>query len=224
MTEGASHHIFWGCVVGIKLLVLCKKYCLEACISCSNWKKVSFSFSFPEFAQFLPLLYPRMAIPKKYTVLPHFAIKKSRVLLCRRIKSRRRQIQTFDENNNWSTTLLTSTIWKCNFAKNRTVYELSAIQKRWLGSQKVCFWKKVCKKKLNKEIKNGFFSKNAFFESLITEKQFIFEHGYVSYDKRQKSCTFIVILIILSYLTSPIFNSSSKSTGFFLQTRKYYII
>ena len=34
------------------------------------------------------------------------------------------------------------------------------------------------------------------------------------FGKRQKSCTLIVILIIFTYLTSPIFNSSSKSTVF----------
>ena len=44
---------------------------------------------------------------------------------------------------------------------------------------------------------------------------FIFEHSYASCGKRQKSCTLIVILVILSYLTSPIFNSSSKLIGFF---------
>ena len=46
---------------------------------------------------------------------------------------------------------------------------------------------------------------------------------YVLHGKRQKSCTLIVIWVIVSYLTSPIFNSSSKSTGFFLQRRKYII-
>ena len=57
--------------------------------------------------------------------------------------------------------------------------------------------------------------KSTFFESPITHKRFIVEHSYISYGKRQKSCTLIVILVILSYLTSPIFNSSSKATGFF---------
>ena len=32
-----------------------------------------------------------------------------------------------------------------------------------------------------------------FFELLIAQKRFIFEHSYVSYGKRQKSCTFIII-------------------------------
>ena len=32
-----------------------------------------------------------------------------------------------------------------------------------------------------------------FIESLITHKRFIFEESYVSYGKRQKSCTLIVV-------------------------------
>ena len=75
----------------------------------------------------------------------------------------------------------------------------------------------MCKKKcLIKKIKTDFFQKSTFFESPITQKRSLFEYNYVSCDKRQKSCTFIVILIILSYLTSPIFNSLSKSTGYFI--------
>ena len=51
---------------------------------------------------------------------------------------------------------------------------------------------------LNKKIKTDFFKKKKqpfkrFFESPIAQKRFIFEHSYVSYGKRQKSCTFIVI-------------------------------
>ena len=64
--------------------------------------------------------------------------------------------------------------------------------------------------------KRTFCYPTTFIESLITHKPFIFEHSYVSYDKRQKSCTLIVILVILSYLTSPILNSSSKSNWIFL--------
>ena len=75
------------------------------------------------------------------------------------------------------------------------------------------FLEKSVKKLFNKKI--IFFQKSTFFESPITHKRFIFEHSYISYGKRQKSCTLIVILVRLSYLTSPIFNSSSKSTGFF---------
>ena len=66
---------------------------------------------------------------------------------------------------------------------------------------------------IKKKIKTDFFQKTTFFESLITHKRFIVEESYISYGKRQKSCTFIVILVISSYLTSLIFNSSSKSTG-----------
>ena len=67
-----------------------------------------------------------------------------------------------------------------------------------------------------KKLKRDFFQKSTFFESPITQKRSIFEHSYVSYDKLQKTCTLIVIYVILSYLTSPIFNSPSKSTGYFI--------
>ena len=78
------------------------------------------------------------------------------------------------------------------------------------------FLEKSVQKLFNKKIKTDFFQKSAFFESPITHKRFIFEHSYIfSYGKRQKSFTLIVILVRISYLTSPIFNSSSKSTGFF---------
>ena len=47
-------------------------------------------------------------------------------------------------------------------------------------------------KLLNK--KRIFFSKKStFFELPITQKQFIFDESYISYDKRQRSCTLIVI-------------------------------
>ena len=47
---------------------------------------------------------------------------------------------------------------------------------------------------LNKKIKTDFFQKTTFFESLMAQKPFIFKHSYyVSYGKRQKSCTFIII-------------------------------
>ena len=62
-----------------------------------------------------------------------------------------------------------------------------------VGWQKVRFWQKVCKNSLIKKIKMDFFQKNTFFESPIAQKRFIFEHSYVSYGKRQKSCTLIVI-------------------------------
>ena len=32
-----------------------------------------------------------------------------------------------------------------------------------------------------------------FFESLITQKRFVFKESYISYGKRKKSCTLIVI-------------------------------
>ena len=63
-----------------------------------------------------------------------------------------------------------------------------------------------------------------FFESLITHKRFVFKESYISYGKRQKSCTLIVIWVKCLYLTSPTFNSSAKSNRpFLLQTRKYLI-
>ena len=51
--------------------------------------------------------------------------------------------------------------------------------------------KKVCKNRLIKKLKRIFFRN--FFESPIAQKRFIFEYSYVSYGKRQKSCTFIII-------------------------------
>ena len=54
-----------------------------------------------------------------------------------------------------------------------------------------------------------------FFESLITHKRFIFEESYISYGKRQKSCTLIVVEVKCLYLTSPILNSSAKSSRTF---------
>ena len=55
------------------------------------------------------------------------------------------------------------------------------------------FLAKSVQKLLNKKIKTDFFQKSAFFKSLITHKRFIFEDSYISYGKRQKSCTLIVI-------------------------------
>ena len=83
---------------------------------------------------------------------------------------------------------------KCNFPQKSTVYELLAIQKRWPGSKKVRFWQKSVQKKFNKNFKKpDFFQKSTFFESPITQKRSIFEHSYVSYGKRPKRCTLIVI-------------------------------
>ena len=54
------------------------------------------------------------------------------------------------------------------------------------------FLAKSVQKLLNEKTKTDFFQKRHFFESLITHKRSIFEHSYVSYDTRQKSCTLIV--------------------------------
>ena len=55
------------------------------------------------------------------------------------------------------------------------------------------FWAKSVQKSLNKKIKIDFFQKTTFFESPITHKLFIFKESHISYSKRQKSCTLIVI-------------------------------
>ena len=55
------------------------------------------------------------------------------------------------------------------------------------------FLAKSVQKSLNKKIKIDFFQKTTFFESPITQKRFIFEESFISYSKRQKSCTIIVI-------------------------------
>ena len=52
------------------------------------------------------------------------------------------------------------------------------------------FLEKSVQKSLNKKIKTDFPRKSTFFQSLITHKRFIFEHSYILYGKRQKSCTF----------------------------------
>ena len=63
--------------------------------------------------------------------------------------------------------------------------------------------------------KRTFCYSTTFFESLITHKRFIFKESYISYGKRQKSCTLIVIWVKCLYLTSPTFNSSAKSNRLF---------
>ena len=55
------------------------------------------------------------------------------------------------------------------------------------------FLEKSVQKLLNKKLKTDFFQKTTFFESSITQKRSIFEESHISYDKRQKSCTLIVI-------------------------------
>ena len=94
--------------------------------------------------------------------------------------------------------------------------------------KKGCFLKKVCFYFFIKRFLHTFCQKRTFcypttfFELLITHKRFIFEHSYISYSKRQKSCTLIVVLVKCLYLTSPIFNSSAKlNRTFYLPGRKY---
>ena len=62
------------------------------------------------------------------------------------------------------------------------------------------FLAKSVQKSLKIKIKIDFFQKTTLFESPITQKRFIFEESHISYSKRQKSCTSIVILVILSYV------------------------
>ena len=64
---------------------------------------------------------------------------------------------------------------KCNSTQKRTVYELSAIQKRWSSSKKSVFRKKKSVQKLLKKKKNWLFKKKTnLFESPIAQKRFIF--------------------------------------------------
>ena len=77
---------------------------------------------------------------------------------------------------------------------------------------------------LTKKIKTDFFQKSAFFESSITQKRSIFEQSFISYAKRQKSCTLIVIYLKCLYLTSPTLNSSTKSNRLFLLQRRKQVI
>ena len=80
------------------------------------------------------------------------------------------------------------------YAQKQTVSEKSAIQKRCIFEKKVrcyffikLFLHTFCQKRT-------FCYPTTFFESPITHKQSIFEEIYISYDKRQKSCTLIVIV------------------------------
>ena len=85
--------------------------------------------------------------------------------------------------------------------------------------KKVCFhFFIIIKRFLHTFIaKNWLFdTRPPFFESLITHKRFIFEESYISYGKRQKSCTLIVIWVKCLYLTSPTFNLSVKVEPYFL--------
>ena len=58
-----------------------------------------------------------------------------------------------------------------------------------VGWQKVRFFGKKVQKWLNKK---GL-QTSTFFESTMTHKRSVFEESYISYGKRQKSCTLIVI-------------------------------
>ena len=69
----------------------------------------------------------------------------------------------------------------------------------YLRFKKGTFLKKVCFYFLLSNFLHTFCQKRTFcypttfIESLITHKRFIFEESYISYAKRQKSCTLIVI-------------------------------
>ena len=96
--------------------------------------------------------------------------------------------------------------------------------------KKGCFLKKVNFIFLIKRFLRTFCQKRTFcysttfIESLTTHKWFIFEESYISYGKRQKSWSLIVVLVKCLYLTSPIFNSLAKSNRtFYLPGRKYKI-
>ena len=70
----------------------------------------------------------------------------------------------------------------------------------------------------NQRFKKGIFLKKystTFFESLILINGSFLKESYISYGKRQKSCTLIVIWVKCLYLTSPTFNSSAKSSFFY---------
>ena len=60
-------------------------------------------------------------------------------------------------------------------------------------SKKVVFLKKVSFYFFIKRFLHTFCYPTTFIESLITHKRFVFEESYILYDKRQKSCTLIVV-------------------------------
>ena len=69
----------------------------------------------------------------------------------------------------------------------------------YLRFKKGTFWKKNRFYLFIKQFLHTFCQKRTFcyqttfIESPITHKRFIFEHSYISYGKRQKSCTLIVV-------------------------------
>ena len=71
--------------------------------------------------------------------------KKKQVWLCRRIKSRTCQIQTFELSNNQSTTLLTFTIWNVTFLKNELFMSYQRFKKWWSSRKKSVYGKKCAK-------------------------------------------------------------------------------
>ena len=116
---------------------------------------------------------------------------------------------------------MTFAIWNITMLNN----ELFLSNRRF---KKGCFLKKVNFYFFIKLFLHTFCPKRTFcypttfFESLITHNRSIFEESYISYGKRQKSCTLIVVLVKCLHLTSPIFNSLAKSNRtFYLPGRKY---
>ena len=87
---------------------------------------------------------------------------------------------------------MTFTIWNVTFLKNEPFMSYQRFNKGGRVA-KSPFLAKSVQKLLNKKIKTDFFQKSTFFESPITQKRSIFGYSYVLYDKRQKSCTLIVI-------------------------------
>ena len=86
----------------------------------------------------------------------------------------------------------------------RLLYEMwlsSKMDRLWVigDSKKVLFWKKVSFYFFIKLFLHTFCQKRTFcypttfVESLITHKRFSFKESYISYGKRQKSCTLIVV-------------------------------
>ena len=69
-------------------------------------------------------------------------------------------------------------------------------------------------------MKTDFFQKSTFFESPITDQRSIFEHSYISYRKRQKSCTLIVIWSYYRIWRLRFLIRRQKRPDFFLTARK----
>ena len=82
---------------------------------------------------------------------------------------------------------------KHNYAQKWTVYELSAIKKVPFLKKKVRFNFFIKQFLLTFCQKRTFCYPTIFIQSLITHKRFIFEESYISYGKRQRGCTLIVV-------------------------------